>query len=142
VIERERGEREESKRESDFQKFWNEVPNKIGKRKGKTAYFKAIENTDPAVIQSGLKQYKAYENSRKEHAGYCPLHPATWLNQERWTDTVVEEKDYECIITVDKKSIQLKAKSKEALNTKKADYIKRNNLKEIMQGMYIRISNE
>jgi hypothetical protein len=68
------------------QDFWPNVPTKIGKGKAREAYLKARKKTDKATILAGLPGYFAYEGKRAAQADYRPLHPATWLNQERWAD--------------------------------------------------------
>jgi hypothetical protein len=68
------------------QEFWPNIPNKIGKGKARDAYLKARKKTDKATILAGLPAYCVYEAKRAKQADYRPLHPATWLNQERWAD--------------------------------------------------------
>jgi hypothetical protein len=69
-----------------FEEFWNGVPNKIGKGEARKAWQKALKVADADTIIAGLKGYRAYESGRVMQRDYRPLHPATWLNQERWTD--------------------------------------------------------
>lgn len=77
------------KKESRFDEFWQAVPNKIGKGAARKAYVKAIASgATHAEIMAGLPGYKRYEDGRKSQADYRPLHPATWLNAERWSDEV------------------------------------------------------
>jgi hypothetical protein len=66
--------------------FWPNVPVKIGKGKARQAYIKARDAVSKEVILAGLPGFQAYEDGRKKQSDYRPLHPATWLNQERWTD--------------------------------------------------------
>ena len=76
------------KKESDrFDEFWQGVPNKIGKGAARKAYASAIKGgaTHDEII-AGLPGYAAYEQRRRGQSEYRPLHPATWLNGERWTD--------------------------------------------------------
>jgi hypothetical protein len=68
--------------------FWPNVPTKVGKGKARRAYVKARKIVSNSVLITGLEKYQSYENRRKEQADYLPLHPATWLNEERWADEV------------------------------------------------------
>lgn len=69
-----------------FARFWEEYPSKVGKRAAETAYDRALRRIDgpdpPAVILDGVRRAKA---GRRWRDGYVP-NPATWLNQDRWTD--------------------------------------------------------
>lgn len=68
------------------QDFWPAVPTKIGKGAARKAWRNARRNTDCQTILDGLTQYRSYEARRRQQPDYRPLHPATWLNQERWLD--------------------------------------------------------
>lgn len=69
-----------------FERFWNGVPNKIAKGKAREAWNKAVKVASAETILSGLPTFCEYERRRKYEQDYRPLHPATWLNQERWGD--------------------------------------------------------
>jgi hypothetical protein len=66
--------------------FWPNVPNKVGHGPAKEAFAKARKAASLTEIMAGLPNYLAYEESRRTQQDYRPLHPATWLNQERWRD--------------------------------------------------------
>lgn len=68
--------------------FWPNVPTKTGKGAAHKAYIKARKKFPAEVILAGLPKFQAYEDGRKVQPDYRPLHPATWLNQERWADEV------------------------------------------------------
>jgi len=73
----------------EFEKeFWPNVPNKIGKGKARESYVKARKKASKEAIHAGLSKYQQYEKRRARQADYRPLHPSTWLNQERWEDDV------------------------------------------------------
>lgn len=79
----------DSSRETEFDKFWSHVPNKIGKGNARTAYAKAIKGgATHGEIMAGVEKYCQYEAKRRNQPDYRPLHPATWLNGERWTDEI------------------------------------------------------
>ena len=67
-------------RESGFDDWYSRYPNKVGKPAAKTAYSKALKKVSPEVLTEGLSRYLAKTDDRQ----WC--NPATWLNQERWTD--------------------------------------------------------
>lgn len=68
-----------------FDDFWSAYPRKEAKGAARTAYEKAcrkIGGDDPAET---LLAALALARERWEDPKFIP-HPATWLNQERWTD--------------------------------------------------------
>ena len=68
---------------NDFARFWEVYPNKVGKRAAETAYERALKRADAETILAGL--HRANRREWVESLGNPP-HPATWLNQDRWTD--------------------------------------------------------
>jgi phage replication O-like protein O len=76
-------------REKLFKDFWELYPNKKGKAKAKAIYQKhATHHQD---ILKGLQAYLSYWKAKGTEMQYIP-HPATWLNQERWTDELNDSK--------------------------------------------------
>lgn len=75
------------------EEFWPNVPrgHKIGRGLAKKAYIKARKIAYKDEILAGLPGYRQYEivRQRRDGADFRPLHPATWLNQERWLDEIV-----------------------------------------------------
>jgi len=72
---------------SDFDKFWEECPRKIGKKKVKAIYNNLIrkkEVTEKELISSMAK----YAESVKHTETAFIAHATTWLNQGRWEDTI------------------------------------------------------
>ena len=83
------GSPKKKKDDEEFEVFWKQVPNKIGKGAARTAYAKAIKGgATHDEILAGVESYRQYEAKREKQQDYRPLHPATWLNQERWADEV------------------------------------------------------
>lgn len=79
--------------EREFEEeFWPNVPrgHKIGRGLARRAYVKARQTASKAEILGGLPGYARYEFGRQSRSrgDFRPLHPATWLNQERWTDDI------------------------------------------------------
>lgn len=64
----------------DFDRFWTEYPNKVGKRDAEKAFERALKRVDLPELMAGLARYVAKTDDRP----WC--NPATWLNQDRWTD--------------------------------------------------------
>ncbi len=63
-----------------FPEFWAIYPNKVGKRDAGKAFDRALKRADFGAIMAGLRRYIAKTDDRP----WC--NPATWLNQDRWTD--------------------------------------------------------
>jgi uncharacterized protein YdaU (DUF1376 family) len=66
-----------------FDAFWDQCPRKVGKGAAKKSYAKAISTTSAETLQEAMKRYAA---SRVGEPSAYTVHPATWLNQERWLD--------------------------------------------------------
>ena len=64
----------------EFDQFWDLYPRKVGKGAARKAWLKALAKTDPTTILDSLKGQHWPADVQ-----FLP-HPATWLNQERWTD--------------------------------------------------------
>lgn len=62
----------------DFDAFWSQYPKKVGKGAAKTAYSRALKKVSHDDIMAGLARY----NPDPQYI----CNPATWLNQERWSD--------------------------------------------------------
>lgn len=71
------------KENSWFEDWWKICPRKVGKGAAKTAFAKALKKADIETIFSAMTRY-ASERDGKEPQ--YTVHPATWLNQERWLD--------------------------------------------------------
>jgi hypothetical protein len=63
-----------------FDRFWDDYPNKVGKRDAEKAFSKAMQRADLDTVMRGLGLYRAKLDDRP----WC--NPATWLNQDRWND--------------------------------------------------------
>ena len=64
-----------------FDQWWEAYPEKTGKGAARTAFAKALTKTSLDQLIAGLERYKA---TKPLDRPWC--NPATWLNQERWTD--------------------------------------------------------
>jgi hypothetical protein len=64
----------------EFDRFWADFPNKVGKRDAAKAFLGARQRTDFETILAGVRRYSAKTDDRP----WC--NPATFLNQDRWAD--------------------------------------------------------
>lgn len=73
-----------------FESFWKAYPRKVGKGAARRAWkkIKAPLTKLPEILHSIETQKTSSEWSR-ENGRYIP-HPATWLNQERWSDEIIQ----------------------------------------------------
>ena len=67
---------------SSFELFWDSYPRKVGKREAEKAYQRALGDASAADILEGAIRLA---NDPNRIPTFTP-HPATWLNQGRWTD--------------------------------------------------------
>jgi hypothetical protein len=88
-----------------FDDFWEMYPLKIAKKTAKVAYRKALKSTEAEVILEGVKKYV---NDPNRHPSYT-VHPTTWLNQERWADAPLPDRE----ITSEERKQQELAKARE-----------------------------
>ena len=73
--------RSESITREGFDYFWLIYPHKVGKGAARKAFNSAIKKTDHQTLIRGVEGYRA---TKPPDRSWC--NPATWLNQERWTD--------------------------------------------------------
>ena len=66
--------------EADWQRFWDQFPNKVGKADALKAFGRATKKISPEILFPALTKYVSKTDDRP----FC--NPATWLNQERWLD--------------------------------------------------------
>lgn len=69
-----------------FDEFWKCYPRHTGKGGARKAFKGALKKMDAQKIIEAAKQFSSTNKSDPE---FTP-HPATWLNQERWTDEPLE----------------------------------------------------
>ena len=66
---------------TDFEKWWEGYPAKIGKGAAERAWARACKQASAGDMIAGVSRYIA---NKPEDRDWC--HPATWLNQKRWLD--------------------------------------------------------
>jgi hypothetical protein len=66
-----------------FAEFWKHYPRKVARPAARRAYAVALKKADAAEILAGAMRYAAERDG--QDAKYTK-HPATWLNNECWTD--------------------------------------------------------
>lgn len=74
-----------------FDLFWQMYPRKVGKKLCQKIWVNKIKREDIDAIYTGLRKLRESAQWKKEGGKYIP-HPSTFLNQERWNDEVIEEK--------------------------------------------------
>lgn len=88
--------------DDEFKKFWDIYPRRQGKGKARKAFREAFEAYGQVVLD-GATRYASDPNLPLEKQ-YIPL-PATWLNQERWDDEPLPERE----LTPEQKKAQAQA---------------------------------
>lgn len=71
----------------EFEAFWNAFPNKVGKAHARKAFPAALRK---ASLNDIIEAVGRYERRLAFPNAPSPCNPATWLNQERWTDKPME----------------------------------------------------
>ena len=75
---------------SSFESFWAVYPKKVGKGAARAAWKKISPGNELAeVILGAVAQQKESHQWQKDGGQFIP-HPATWLNQNRWEDSLDE----------------------------------------------------
>lgn len=82
--------------EEDFENFWKEYPEKVGKGKAYDSW-KKLSTTQKEKIMIQIKlQVENNHFRNKSGVDYIP-HPTTWLNQKRWEDEIKVVKQLDII---------------------------------------------
>lgn len=69
-----------------FKDFYDDWPNKVARKAGERAWDKAIRIASPETIIAGRDRYI---RNKPDYQAW--MHPATFLNGERWTDKWEDE---------------------------------------------------
>ena len=73
-----------------FERFWSSYPKKVGKKAALSAWNRAkITDSIFQKIINTLERQKTSDQWTKNNGQFIP-NPATWINQGRWDDEVVE----------------------------------------------------
>jgi hypothetical protein len=72
---------------SGFESFWAAYPRKIGKRKAREAFRRAIKSVTPEEILAAVSAQQKSAQWREANGKYIP-HPTTWLNRGGWEDEI------------------------------------------------------
>lgn len=74
--------------EKQFDKFWQAYPKKVSKKQAQKSWKKINPSLELfEKMLKALEMVKQTEQWKKDNGKYVP-YPATWLNQERWTDEI------------------------------------------------------
>jgi len=74
-----------------FDEFWKEYPKKRGKDAAERIWIRRKLDPTALVIMAALQKQKNSRDWRKNDGEFIP-NPATWLNQGRWKDEILEKK--------------------------------------------------
>ncbi|OCJ05300.1 hypothetical protein A6U87_14955 [Rhizobium sp. AC44/96] len=66
--------------DSDFDKFWDVYPNKVGEPAARKAFSKALSRASLDEVMAGARTYAAKTDDRQ----WC--NPVKWLSEDRWKD--------------------------------------------------------
>ena len=70
---------------SAFAQFWEAYPKKLGKKAAAKAWGKARDKPALPDLLAAVERQKAWPQWQRDGGQYIP-HPASWLNQGRWSD--------------------------------------------------------
>jgi len=83
-----KGDLDQEKEDGQFDIFWKAYPKKIGKGAARKSWEKIKPSVDLlGEILTAIDRQKRSPQWQKERGQFIP-NPATWLNQERWSDSV------------------------------------------------------
>lgn len=71
---------------SEFEKFWNAYPRKVGRNSAYQKFIKILDEVDAEILIKAVEAQKQNWDDPK----FIP-HPTTWLNQGRWKDEADEK---------------------------------------------------
>lgn len=71
----------------EFGHFWDSYPKKVDKQGSIRSFVKAIKKTTLGTMLSALETQKVSSQWQKNAGQFIP-NPTTWLNQERWNQTI------------------------------------------------------
>lgn len=90
--------------EKQFDKFWQAYPKKASKKQAQKSWKKISPSLELfEKILKALEMVKQTEQWKKDNGKYVP-YPATWLNQERWTDEINMMQDNKMAIKEEQKT--------------------------------------
>ncbi len=70
----------------EFEKFWEVWPKKVAKKKAELAWGKLSQLEKREALEA-LPNHIKYWELKRTHIDFVP-YPASWINGERWTDTL------------------------------------------------------
>lgn len=90
--------------EKQFDKFWQAYPKKVSKKQAQKSWKKINPSLELfEKILKALEMVKQTEQWKKDNGKFIP-YPATWLNQERWTDEINMMQDNKMAIKEEQKT--------------------------------------
>lgn len=73
---------------ASFDEFWAVWPNRIAKAAAEKAWKKLSQPDRLSAIESAPRWFASW---RKQHPDASGIHPATYLNQQRWKDEALSQ---------------------------------------------------
>lgn len=80
----------ETREPPGFPEFWTAYPRKVGKGEARKVWTRLKVNGRLPEILAAIEEHKKSDQWCKDGGQYIP-HPATWLRQERWDDSLKVE---------------------------------------------------
>lgn len=89
--------KESSPTPDGFEDWWKVYPRKVNRGGASRSFTTAVGKVSFDDLMAATGVFAAEWSDRKDEIKFCP-YPSTWLNQERWTDYVVDpsERIMEC----------------------------------------------
>lgn len=75
--------------DAEFEKFWKTYPRRVGKQAARKVWDKARKTTSTDVILAAAERYRDDPNRSPQFTA----HPTTWLNQGRWDDEPLPDRE-------------------------------------------------
>lgn len=75
--------------ETRFDEFWNVYDKKVAVSVARKKYKQALKKVDEDTLIEAARKYVQSQKAIGKHPQFT-ANPATWLNQERWSDEVVD----------------------------------------------------
>ncbi len=82
-------------KQSPFEDFWMLYPKKVGKKQAEKAFKGALKTVNLFTLLEAIDKQSAERAIKSRRGVFVPEwpHPSTWLNNERWNDSVSSEEE-------------------------------------------------
>jgi hypothetical protein len=89
-----------NRHESSFEIFWSSYPRKVAKAQARKAFEKVMSRDDAPTIEVLVSAIERYQASISDPRFIA--HPATWLNGERWLDSIEQKVSVSVVSTANR----------------------------------------